>query len=145
MASGFAKPTLGLIALLSVAFIAPTRTHTIAWIAFVTLLFGLGEWHCRFRARRQTQSWCRQQGFSEPRWSPRSGFVTWGWSLWSFCEMLPCEFDDHNGTTQHTIVDLRAPMFGFWVQSCVLSNVNQRFAPHTKENDEPCDEPKSRN
>jgi len=120
MASGFAKPTLGLIASIIVGLAFPSRPLMIVWIVIVALLFTVGESYSRYIARRQTAQWCRSHGF-----------VSWGWSFWSFSELLPCEFDDSTGTTHNVLVDLYAPLFGFWVQSRILRNLNEEFNPTT--------------
>lgn len=131
MASGFTKPSLGLIGSIIVGLAFPSRLLMIVWIVIIALLFTVGESYSRYIARRQTTQWCRSHGYGTPRWIRRGGFVSWGWSFWSFSELMPCEFDDSTGTTHNVLVDLYAPMFGFWVQSRILRNVNEEFSPTT--------------
>ncbi len=64
---------------------------------------------------------------SQNRNGNEGGFVSWGWSIWSFCEMLPCDFDDSEGTTYEVLIDVFAPVFGFVVYSRVMWNANEEF------------------
>ena len=129
MACGFAKPIFGLILLAIVIPFLPSRLLAIVWIGGLITFASIGEWHSRFRARRQVDSWCVSHGFSSPRWKPRGGFVSWGCSVWSVCEILVCEFDDSYGRTHDVLVDVYAPAFGFWVNSQVMASVNTVFDP----------------
>jgi hypothetical protein len=131
MVSGFTQPTVGLIALGVVGLAMPSWMLTILWIVFVTSLVAIGQSFCRYVARKQTERWCRINGLTDPRWKRRGGFVSWGWSIWSFCEILPCDFDDKAGTTYEVLIDVCAPVFGFVVYSRVMRSVNEEFREYS--------------
>jgi len=129
MVCGFSKPVFGLLPLVAVIPLLPSRMLAVAWFVGLVVMMIVGEWHSRFRARRQVATWCSRYGFSAPRWKRRSGFVSWGCSVWSFCEILTCSFEDHSGATFEVLVDVCAPAFGFWVKSQVLVDANTVFDP----------------
>jgi len=128
MACGFAKPVLGMIPVFAVALVLPSATLVVGWLVGFGLMFMFGDLVARWRARLQTARWCREHGFGNPRWPRRGGFVSWGWSIWSFCEMLPCEFEDADGITHKVVVDVCAPVFGLFV----FSQVNGDFGLPTR-------------
>lgn len=129
MACGFARPVFGVLLLGAAIPFLPSRTYAIAWFIGVLAILVVGEWHAGYRARQQVTSWCSRHGFSAPRWKRRGGFVSWGCSVWSHCEILTCDFDDNSGVTHDVLVDVCAPVFGFWVKSRVLANVDTVFSP----------------
>ena len=131
MACGFAKPIFGLLALSIVTPFLPTRNLAIAWMVGLVTLLSVGDLYARFRARHLTSAWYAQHGYSAPRWKRRGGFVSWGISVWSCCEILPFEFDDNTGVTHNVLLDVCAPVFGFWVKSQVMANPNTVFNPES--------------
>jgi hypothetical protein len=130
MASGFSQPLLGLAAFLLLSFLAPSRTYAVVWIVLVFLLFEMGDRYAKRIARQQTLVWCRQNGFGDLRWKKRGGFVTWSWSFWTRCELLPCEFESANGEIHDAMVDMNALAFGLIVRTKVLTR-NCRPFPDT--------------
>ena len=127
MATGFAQPTVGLIAISVAGLALPSWTFTLLWMVFVISFIAVGQSFCRYLARKQTEQWCRAHGFTKPRWKRRGGVVSWGWSIWSYCEILRCDFDDTTGTTYEVLIDVCAPVFGFVVYSRVMRNANEEF------------------
>ncbi len=128
--SGFAKLLIGPLALAAIALTMPSRGLALGWLAVVLGIIIAGDWFTGYSARRQVAAWCNENGFSAPRWKRRGGFVSWGVSIWSFCELLSCEFDDSTNTTYDALVDVCGSTFGLKVKAVVLSSPNKTFDPN---------------
>ena len=113
MMGGFAKPVFALILLGAFAAFLPSSMLAVAYLVGLIATVCLGDLYSGYQARRQVANWCAYHGFSVPRWKHRGGFVSWGCSFWSFCEILKCEFEDSSGATHDVMIDVFAPAFGF--------------------------------
>jgi hypothetical protein len=90
------------------------------WVAagvvagFVGLLVG-GEELARKRALGQVRQWAAARGLRDVRARPRGGFVSWGWSVWSFAEIRRYEGTTADGSPVGLLASHYAPAFGLVV------------------------------
>jgi hypothetical protein len=113
---GFAQPWLGIafLALACGVLCRPLWVMTLTGLGLCLLVCG-GEQLARYRALQQVRRWAAWQGVKSVVRYPRGGFVSWGWSVWSFAEMDYYRGVTADGKEQHMLASYLAPAFGLVV------------------------------
>ena len=110
---GFAHPVLGILVVLFAAYsLAPSIwIAMVLVVAFVSLTV-IGDALARYRALCQVRRWAATQDIREVQRCRRGGFVSWGWSLWSFAETGPYRGVAADGSPTELLASYYAPAFG---------------------------------
>ena len=118
MHHGFAMP-VPLMLLVPVVTVALTPSVWIAVgvIAGFSALMGCVDALARWRAQRRIRRWAVTNGIHNVRPCPRRGFVSWGWSVWTFAEMRVYRGVDAGGSSVELLASYSAPAFGLIVRT----------------------------
>ena len=87
------------------------------WIA-VGVIAGFGVLLCgadalaRWRAGGRIRQWALARDIRSVQPCLRGGFVSWGWSVWTFAEMRVYRGTDVDGSTVEVLASYSAPAFG---------------------------------
>jgi hypothetical protein len=115
---GFAQPFPAMFVLPTAAgLLAPSTWVTVAVAAGSLALFVGADILARRRALGRVRRWAAARGVRQVRPAPRGGFVTWGWSLWTFAETSQYRGVDAAGRERELWASYNAPAFGLFV-SC---------------------------
>jgi hypothetical protein len=109
---GYAQPFLGTI-LVPLSFVL---WGVPLWAYFIFLMaVTLGDAVAKYRVLRRVRKWADDHGITNVTRLPRGGFVSWGWSFWTFAEILAYQVIDEAGVERTIRGSYCAPMFGLIV------------------------------
>ena len=113
---GFAQPFLAMLLVpVAVVILAPSWWVAAGVLAVFVLLLVGGDALARRRALGQVRRWAAARGIREVCPCPRGGFVSWGWSVWSFAETGPYRGVRVDGSPVTVLASYYAPAFGLVV------------------------------
>lgn len=113
---GFAQPFLAMMVVpVAVVSLAPSWWLAAGVVAGFVLLLTGGDALARRRALGQVPQWAAARGIREVRACRRSGFVSWGWSVWAFAETGPYRGVAADGSPVELLASYYAPAFGLAV------------------------------
>lgn len=113
---GFAQPFLGLLLVpIAAVALAPSGWIAAGVVTGSGVLVVAGEALARWRALGQVHRWAAARGVRDVRPFPRGGFVSWGWSVWSFADTRPYRGAAADSSPVRLLASHYAPAFGLVV------------------------------
>jgi hypothetical protein len=125
---GFAHPVLGILVVFFAAYIlTPATWIALGLVVALVVVTAVAGALARYRALYQVRRWAATQGIREVQRCRRGGFVSWGWSLWSFAETGPYRGVAADGSPIEVLASYYAPAFG----AIVFTRCEHRAHPGT--------------
>lgn len=114
MHPGFAKPFMGLlIGCVIIVLSSANQKVVVSLLTVLSLIVAGGSIASKRVAFRQVKLWAAKKNIHEVVLLQRGGFVTWGWSIWTFAELAKYRGVDSDGRLIEILGRHRSPAFGW--------------------------------